>query len=159
MSKEEYATRTLEPDDWAWAFFASYTGDEDPWNATAAARAAGIDRTTARDRRKYDPVFAGLWDEADLHVRDMLLAPLIKDAINGIERGVYRKGERIDTEHVPDNKLRMWLLERIDPDTFHLNTRIEAVTNNGLPSEFKFQMGETPRQIEGRVLEETDETA
>jgi hypothetical protein len=60
----------------------------------AAARAAGIDRTTAYAARTADPAFRAAWDEGEQDAIDTVEALLVDRIVNGVERPVFYQGKQ-----------------------------------------------------------------
>lgn len=58
-------------------------------NVTLAARAAGIERSTAYDRRNSNEAFAALWDDAMEQASDLLEAEARRRAYEGWDEPVY----------------------------------------------------------------------
>jgi len=58
-------------------------------NVTLAARAAGIERSTAYDRRNSNEAFAALWDDAMDQAGDLLEAEARRRAYEGWDEPVF----------------------------------------------------------------------
>lgn len=121
------------PERWAAAREVLQGGHDDRVSLSAAARAAGVSLRTlktwirrSRERRPTDdPLIHTLAEEADSAVEEQ--AGRLEDVawergVVGHEKGVYKGGELVGTERVPDNKLLMRMLEHRDPSYRPQNT-------------------------------------
>lgn len=81
-------------------------------NVTRAARAIQIERSTAYKHKRKDPRFAEAWGDAENAALDTLEAALRDRALNGVEKGIYHKGELVDYETQYSDGLGKWLLDR-----------------------------------------------
>lgn len=78
-----------------------------------ACDAAGVGRTTVFEWKARDEEFARLWDQALEDGVDLLEAEARRRGRDGIDRGIYHAGERVDTErHYSDSLLTMMLKGR-----------------------------------------------
>lgn len=141
-----------DPDDWAHAFFTAYTGPIGYGTLNASFRHAGITRQNYRTRLENDTVFALLKTEADNELRDAVRHELMNRALNGTQRPIFQRGHLVGHVREVDNRLLMWLAERLIPEEYHLATKFE-LTGDNAPGAFKFAMGEV---IEQNALEEGD---
>jgi hypothetical protein len=85
-----------------------------------AAAAARLSVRSAQALRVRSPAFNAGWRMAE-QLGAGRLAPIAFDrAINGRFEQVYQNGELIAERRVPNDKLLMWLLARLDPRRFAL---------------------------------------
>lgn len=86
-------TRTSEPapldTSWHGAFISELAKTA---NASAAAKAAGVGRTTAYEHREADPAFAALWAEAEAIADDAVIAEVRRRAMDGVDEPVFYQG-------------------------------------------------------------------
>jgi hypothetical protein len=137
----------LAEDDWAWAFFKSYT-ETHLGNITQAHRAAKVSYDVYYVRRQKDLTFRALCDEAERAILDAVLQVTLEEAINGVERPIFQRGEIVGHARETDNRLRQWLLERLDPARFHLPSVVELSSGGTDGTVISFQLGEAPLEIE-----------
>jgi hypothetical protein len=78
-----------------------------------AAKAAGINRSTAYRYRAQHKSFAEDWDHAKDDAIDRLAGVAIQRAVNGIEEVRYFKGEPIGTVRRYSDQLLMFLLRAL----------------------------------------------
>ncbi len=138
----------LPDTDWAWAFFTHFTSPDQNgkylFNITHSAKAAGVTRQSVLNRRKIDPAFNILWQQAEEHLLELLEGELARRTVIGHEKPVYQQGRQVGTIVEVDNRLLTWALERLAPDKYHLPTRIELTqAGNSDGQGFTFRMGET----------------
>ena len=85
-----------------------------------AAAAARLSVRSAQALRVRSPAFNAGWRMAE-QLGAGRLAPIAFDrAINGRVEQVYQDGELVAERRVPNDKLLMWLLARLDPKRFAL---------------------------------------
>jgi hypothetical protein len=85
-----------------------------------AAAAARLTVRSAQALRVRSPAFNAGWRMAE-QLGAGRLAPLAFDrAINGRIEQIYRDGELVAERRVPNDKMLMWLLARLDPKRFAL---------------------------------------
>lgn len=150
------AADPIPPDDWAWTFINSYLGHDNKGNIgniTKALQAAGRSHDVYRVRKLREPTFAALIQQADQALLDALWSVTLKDAIEGIDRPIFQRGMLVGHVKETDWQTRRWLLERLDPERFHLPTRVELVSGDA-PGAFTFQLGE---DIDNAELEQGDD--
>ena len=85
-----------------------------------ASAAARLTARSAYRLRARSPAFAAAWDTADQLAVGRLSAIAFDRAINGRLEQVYQDGELVAERRVPNDKLLMWLLARLDPRRFAL---------------------------------------
>lgn len=83
-------------------------------NVRAAARCAGVSRSTAYRMRRACPRFRTLWDAALLHAVPRVEEVLADRALNGVEETVYYHGEEVATRRRYDSRLLLAHLGRLD---------------------------------------------
>jgi hypothetical protein len=79
----------------------------------AALRALGLSAARARS-----PGFAAAWDTADQLAVGRLSAIAFDRAINGRTEQVWHEGILVAEKRLPNDRLLMWLLARLDPRRF-----------------------------------------
>lgn len=87
-----------------------------------AAKAAGINRSTAYRYRAQHKSFAEDWDHAKDDATDRLAGVAIQRAVNGIEEVRYFKGEPIGSVRRYSDQLLMILLRAYRPHVFWLKS-------------------------------------
>ena len=90
-------------------------------NVSSAARRAEMSSSTCYTRRKSHPMFAAAWAEALAEGYIVLEAELLKRAIAGIEKPVWRGGEKVGSVTEYSDAMGMALLKR------HSDVRDRAV--------------------------------
>ena len=80
-----------------------------------ACQEIGISEDTAHDWRANDPEFASRWEIAFDRSEQAAFDELHERAICGVEKGVYYRGKKIDTEIIKDTNALIYLLERRRP--------------------------------------------
>jgi hypothetical protein len=85
---------------------------------TAAARTAAVPRSTAYAWRESDPEFAKQWEDAYNAGTEAFEQEARRRAIEGIERGVYYQGERVDTQREYSDTLMMFMLKARAPEKY-----------------------------------------
>lgn len=95
-------------------------------NATLAARAAKIDRSSAYKLRDEAPDFAAAWDEAKEMAADLLEAAAHRRAVTGVLEPVFYQGERVGSIRRYSDSLLALLLKANRPKKFR-----ERVTHGG----------------------------
>lgn len=127
---------------------------------THACEAIGISPSTVNRHMNSDPEFAKGVAEAKDIVRDRLRKVLVERAVEGWMEPVYQQGEHVGDIRRFDNKLAMWLAERMMPEDYHLEE--QRLGDDGRSITFKFVLGEKdqPAQLEAGddVIEEADYT-
>jgi len=80
-------------------------------NVSAAARAAGMSRSSAYAVRRRDPDFRAGWDEALEEALDDLEAELRRRAIEGVDKPVFYGGKECGSVKSYSDTLGMFLLK------------------------------------------------
>jgi len=80
-------------------------------NVSAAARAAGLSRSSAYALRSRDPEFRAAWDEALEEALDDLEAELRRRAIEGVDKPVFYGGKECGSVKSYSDTLGMFLLK------------------------------------------------
>ncbi len=83
-------------------------------NVGAAARYAGVSRTTVYRMRRACPRFRRLWDAALVLARPQVEAVLADRALNGVEEQVFYHGEEVARRRRYDARLLLAHLGRLD---------------------------------------------
>ena len=85
-----------------------------------AADAARLSARSAYLLRVRSQAFAKAWAVAEQLAVGRLASMAFDRAINGRVEQVYREGELVAERRVPNDKMLMWLLARLDPKRFAL---------------------------------------
>lgn len=85
-----------------------------------ASSAARLTARSAYQLRARSPDFARAWNAAEQIAVGRLSALAFDRAINGRVEQVYHAGELVAERKVPNDKILMWLLARLDPKRFAL---------------------------------------
>jgi hypothetical protein len=104
----------------------------DTLNASGAARAAGVSKRTVFTHRETNPVFAQAWQDALDEGLDAAEESVNRRAFKGVERGVYHKGQRVDTEVEYSDSLAQFMLKAHRPDKFDKPTKVEGTLHLAL---------------------------
>ena len=94
---------------------------------TRAAKTANIDRRYHYRWMENDTVYAEAFEEANKEVMETINEEIFRRAVEGIEKPVFYKGERVDTVREYSDNLLMFLAKRKDPqyrDNFQQNIGI-----------------------------------
>lgn len=113
-----------------------------------ACRAAAIPVNLVVSLRKSDPDFALRFEDTMDSVRDKVRRALMERSIDGVVKPVYQLGKLVGYEVEHDNKLLMFVAERLLRDEFHLEK--EKAIGTGTPIRFEFVLGEKP-DVEGEI--------
>jgi hypothetical protein len=124
--KRTHKTRS-EGDDWAPLFLEALA--ECP-NAKAAAKAAGIGRATAYQRRESDPQFAKAWVEAIKAGFETLHGVAWRIAVEGVKDPVFHKGRIVGHVTRFNTALMIFLMKVHGPPEFRLEESADAPTLN-----------------------------
>lgn len=87
-------------------------------NVSAAARSAGMSRSSAYTLRRTDEAFAAGWDEALEEACDALEEELRRRAMEGVERPVFHGGRPCGVIRNYSDQLGMFLLRAHRPERF-----------------------------------------
>lgn len=90
-----------------------------------ACDAVGISMQTAFRWRKDIPQFADMWDEASNVGTTLAEDEAWRRAVDGVDKPVYYKGERIDTIKEHSDTLLVTILRARKPDVYRDNSRLE----------------------------------
>jgi hypothetical protein len=106
-------------------------------SVTRAAQAVGLSRTAVYNlRNRQDPgaeAFRVAWDGALKQAVAVLAETAFERALNGVEEPVFHKGEQVGTRTRHNDKLLMFLLRTLDPDTY-APIREKPAVSDALPS-------------------------
>jgi len=85
-----------------------------------SAKHAGYSTSSKlHELRRQDEDFARQWDEAvDVAVSDVLESTAWDRAVDGVKKGIYYQGERVDTEKIYSDQLLMFLLKANRPKKY-----------------------------------------
>lgn len=93
-----------------------------------------ITRAKINLMREIDPDFDDRWIEAEESFKDLLEEEAVRRAVEGVEKGVYFKGECVDTERVHSDRLLELLLKANRPEKFK-DSKMELTGAGGKPLE------------------------
>lgn len=82
---------------------------------TQAADAAGVHRATPYRWREEDSSFAADWAQAERAGTDTLIGEARRRAVDGVDKGIYYSGKRVDSTRAYSDTLLMFLLRQRDP--------------------------------------------
>ncbi len=99
-------------------------------NVSAAARTAGMSRSSAYALRRTDEEFAARWDEALEEACDALEEELRRRAMEGVERPVFHGGRPCGVIRSYSDQLGMFLLRAHRPERFAAPARGGAATES-----------------------------
>lgn len=109
-------------------------------NVSAAARMAGLSRSSAYALRRRDPGFAAAWRDAEEEAVDLLEAEARRRAVEGIEEPLMGGGKLIKdddgqvvTVRKYNDRLLEFLLKAHRPERFRDGAAAEAEVATGLP--------------------------
>lgn len=111
-----------------------------------ACRLAGVPISLVQTLRKSDKAFAQRFEDTREEVRDKVRRALMERSIDGVVEPVYQLGKLVGYTIVHDNKLLMFVAERLLRDEFHLSEKMEIT--QGAPIRFEFVLGEQPDVVE-----------
>jgi len=104
------------------------------WSPAKAAAAVNVARDTVFEWRQNDPDFKKRWEAAIEEGTDLLEDEARRRAAEGVERGIYHAGEKIDTELVYSDTLMMLMLKGRRPKVYNRATDITlSGTEDGPP--------------------------
>ena len=95
-------------------------------SVTAAAKAAGRERTFFTDWRAEDQTFAKAWDSAIEEGTDFIEDQGLRRATVGWSEPIFNHGKQVGTKTVYDSVLLIALLNARRPDKFKRSTRAES---------------------------------
>jgi hypothetical protein len=110
-----------EPD-WSDAFLATLA---DTANVSASARAAGIHRSTAYERRAADPAFAAQWDDAIEQGLDDLAGEARRRAFTGVDEPHFYEGSVCGHVRKYSDTLMTFLLAAHRPRVYGKHAAVE----------------------------------
>lgn len=116
-------------------------------NVTVAARKVGISTSTVAKHRKDDPLFEERFQEALNEAIDMLEHNAHQRAFQGVEKGVYYKGDLVDTQLEYSDALTMFLLKAHRPEKYRERSQVDSNVTGGM----------TLRVVTGVPIPDTDD--
>ena len=101
---------------------------------SAAAQAVGLSRTAIYNLRNREDeagaAFRAAWDARLRQAVAVLAETAFDRAINGVEEPVFHKGEQIGTRIRHNDRLLMFLLKSLDPETYAARPRHDPVPSS-----------------------------
>ncbi len=79
---------------------------------THACRASNLSSAAAYSHRRLEPDFKAAWDEARDTALDVLRMEAFRRGVEGYERPIYQRGEKVGTEIVYSDRLLEVLLQK-----------------------------------------------
>lgn len=93
----------------------------------ASAQAAGYaDSQMVNQYRKQDPEFAAAWEAAEEAAIDKWEAEAARRAFEGTEKGIYFRGERVDTETQYSDGLAQFMLKAKRPGIYGERKQVDV---------------------------------
>ena len=106
-------------------------------------------------RAANDPEYAKELASAQRVIAELVRYEAFRLIFDPPRRPVFQRGKQVGWEEKrADPKHVQWMLERIDPESFHLATKFE-LSGHSAPNAFKFQMGEV-HELEAGDTPEND---
>jgi len=102
-------------------------------NVSAAAKKAGVPRSTAYDWYKADEEFAAAWDDAVEVAVDSLEKEAWRRARDGVLKPVYQKGEKVGQVREYSDQLMVTLLKAHRPEKYRDRQQLEHTGPGGEP--------------------------
>ncbi len=94
---------------------------------TPSAKAAGYaDSQMVNRYRREDPEFAAAWEEAEAAGIDRWEEEATRRAFEGVEKGVYFRGERVDTEKQYSDGLAQFMLKAKRPEIYGERKQVDV---------------------------------
>lgn len=95
-------------------------------NVSETCRVVGISRKTHYDWLRTDPAYVKAFNDADASAVDALEKEARRRAVEGVEEGVYYKGERVDTVRKFSDLLLIFLLKGARPEKYRDRVDVAA---------------------------------
>ena len=115
---------------------------------SAAAQAVGLSRTAIYNLRNREDeagaAFRAAWDARLRQAVAVLAETAFDRAINGVEEPVFHKGEQVGTRIRHNDRLLMFLLKSLDPETYAARP---ATPTYQRPHPSGSRLRETPRPV------------
>ena len=87
-------------------------------SVTAAARTAGLQRSTLYHLREHDPLFAARWDKAGKLGTERLQDEAMRRTFDGVEKPVFHAGQQVASVPQFNDRLLQFLLRAHRPDIY-----------------------------------------
>jgi hypothetical protein len=101
---------------------------------SAAAQAVGLSRTAIYNLRNREDeagvAFRAAWDARLRQAVAVLAETAFDRAINGVEEPVFHKGEQVGTRVRHNDRLLMFLLKSLDPETYAARARHDPLPSS-----------------------------
>lgn len=91
---------------------------------SGACLKVNVPRATAYDWRKRDGAFAAAWDEAIEAGGDALEDEVLRRGKDGVDKGIYYQGARVDTVREYSDNLLMFHLKSRRPEKYRDNVNL-----------------------------------
>lgn len=111
----------------------------------AAAKVAEIDRQTHYDWMKADPQYKAAFAEAYEHCGDVLEDEAWRRAVDGVPKGIYRKGFLVGTEQEFSDTMLIFKLKGHKPEKYKDRIQQEHTGDIGLGALFEAMMKQKPK--------------
>ncbi len=113
----------------------------------ASAKAAGVDRSNAYQRRLRNPTFAQRWDDAIESFADAVEAEAFRRAVTGITKGIWWQGARVGEEQQWSDSLLLAMLRAKRSREYGDKSKVEVTGAEGGP----LRVEESPYTIGRRI--------
>jgi len=87
-------------------------------NITLACEYAGIERSTHYNIWMKDPKYVAKFEDAKQRAGDLIEAEILRRAVQGIDKPVHYKGDRVDTVREYSDLLLIFLAKAVRPEKF-----------------------------------------
>ena len=117
-------------------------------NVTRAAKAVGVDRSNAYQRRLRNPTFAQRWDDAVESFADAVEAEAYRRAVTGTTKGIWWQGARVGEEQQWSDALLLALLKAKRPREYGDRSKVEVGNADDKP----FKTEASPTAVARTIL-------
>lgn len=101
-------------------------------NILRSAEAVGVNRNSVYEWLGRDEQFKAAYELAEQDALDLLVAEARRRAVEGVERPVYYKGERVDVLREYSDTLLIFLLKCLDRQRFGDKSEQEVTLRGGV---------------------------
>ena len=107
-----------------------------------AAKEVGVSYKAVARRRRDSQRFDAMMRHAESIVHDTLEYEAVRRALEPNERPIFQRGALVGTVKEWDTRHLEWMLERLMPEKYHIQSRIEIGTNQN-EVKFKLALGDS----------------
>ena len=108
-----------------------------------ACEAVGVSRYTIQSWKKKFPDFMSAYSDCRLRIKEVLQRSALVRATVGAEEPVYQHGRQVGTVRRPSDKLTMFLLESMDPETYKRHYQVNFQFMNALVAQLLTAINES----------------